>query len=383
MKAILSIIKKEFRRFFGDTRMMLTTILLPGILLYVVYSALGMVFNNIAADSAASTPTAYVVNMPSKLSDAISEVFNVRLDDISADEAKAMVAEGEADIFVVFPENFDDLTVSENAPEVSVYYNSANTSSASAYSVIVAILDGYEQQLANVFNINSGGDRYDLADGASVSATVLSIVVPMVLTMLLLSGCVAVVLESIAGEKERGTIATLLVTPVKRSYLAIGKILSLSVIAVLSGISSFIGLVLSLPNLLGGMDVGFSLAAYGPLDYLGLFLVVLSTVLVFVSLLAIISAYAKSTKEANGLIAPVMILAVVCSVVSMVVSAPPFGLFFVPVLNSVLCISSVMAGTFGVAAFVATMCVNIACAAVLAVILGVMFNSEKIMFNRV
>ena len=40
----------------------------------------------------------------------------------------------------------------------------------------------------------------------------------------------AVAPESIVGEKERGTIATLLVTPMKRSELAVGKVLSLSVI---------------------------------------------------------------------------------------------------------------------------------------------------------
>ena len=36
--------------------------------------------------------------------------------------------------------------------------------------------------------------------------------------------------ESIAGEKDRGTIATLLVTPLKRTHLAIGKIISLAII---------------------------------------------------------------------------------------------------------------------------------------------------------
>ena len=380
MKAVITIIKKEFRRFFGDPRLLLTTIFLPGLVLFAVYSALGAVFNNLLVDD--SVPVAYVRNMPQSLSSAINSAFEVKELSGSDDEAKDMVREGDVDIFVVFPEDFDSLTVSQNAPEVSVYYNSAKTSSAAAYSAVVALLDTYEQSIANVFNINSGGDGYDLADGGDVSSTVLSMVVPMALIMLLLSGCVAVVLESIAGEKERGTIATLLVTPDKRGYLAVGKIHSLSVIAVPSGRSSFFGLILSLPNLMGGMDVGFTLASYGPLDYIGLFLVVISTVLVLVSLLAIVSAYAKSTKEANGLIAPVMVLAVICSVVSMAVTTPPIGLFFIPVLNSALCISSVMAGTFAVAPFVITMCVNIVCAVLLSLALGMMFNSEKLMFNR-
>ena len=380
MKAVLTIIKKEFMRFFGDRRLLLTTLLLPGIVLYAVYSALGAVFANVMQDS--SVPVAYVRNMPERLGEAIDEIFDLRDTDLTDEEIKSQLVEGDADIFIIFPENFDDLTVGSDVPDVSIYYNSAQTSSSLAYSSVVALLDAYEQSIANVFNINSGSDRYDLADSSDVSANILSMIVPMVLIMLLLSGCVAVVLESIAGEKERGTIATLLVTPIKRSYFAIGKILSLSVIAVLSGISSFLGLILSLPNLMGGMEVDFSLAAYGVLDYFGLFLVVMSTVLVLVSLLAIVSAYAKSVKEANGLIAPVMIIAVICSLVSMFVASPPMGLYFIPVLNSALCISTLMAGTFGIVPFLITMGINIVCAALLAVLLGAMFNSEKIMFNR-
>ena len=380
MKAIFAIIKKEFSRFFLDRRMVLTTLLLPGLLIYVVYTAIGSITSAIA--EVPSTPAVYVQNMPESLSDAIGGMFEVRQQSVSDEEAKEQIRQGDIDLLVIFPENFDELgATSGEVPSVSIYYYSAETASSSAYSMMVALLDGYEQQISNVFDINSGGDVYDLADSSSVSMYILSMIVPMVLIMLMLSGCVSVVLESIAGEKERGTIATLLVTPMKRSSLAVGKILSLSVIAMLSGISSFVGLILSMPNMMGGTGVDFSLAAYGALDYIGLLLVVISTVLVFVALLSIISAYARSTKEANGLIAPVMILIMVCSLCSMFLTSPSIGFFFIPVLNSALCISSLMAGTFAVAPFVITMCVNLVFAALLSVILTFMFNSEKVMFN--
>lgn len=381
MKAVFAIIKKEFARFFRDKRMVLSTLLMPGLLLYAVYTAIGAITQSVAGQ--VPTPVVYVQNMPLSLEQTLENTFEVREQTVSDEEAKAQIVSGEVDLLVIFPENFDNLTVSSSVPNVSIYYYSAETASSTAYSMIVGILDMYEQQIANVFDINAAeGEQYDLADSRSVSAYVLSMIVPMVLIMLMLSGCVAVVLESIAGEKERGTIATLLVTPVKRSHLAVGKILSLSAIAVLSGLSSFIGLILSLPNLMKGSGADFSLVAYGASDYLCLFAVVISTVLIFVALLAIVSAYAKSTKEANGLIAPIMILAIVCSIVSMFVGTPSVGLYFVPVLNSALCISALMAGAFAVLPFVITMCVNLVCAALLSVLLGVMFNSEKIMFNR-
>ena len=60
-----------------------------------------------------------------------------------------------------------------------------------------------------------------------MSAQMITMMLPYLLLIFLFTGCVAITSESIAGEKERGTINTLLVTPTKRSYLAIGKIIAL------------------------------------------------------------------------------------------------------------------------------------------------------------
>ncbi len=384
MSIILTIIKKEFRRFFGDTRLFLMTILLPGFLIYAVYSIIGNVTTSIVS-SELQTPQICVVNMPASMTNLIAPPAFELVEDIADEqEAKDRVAEGSLDLYVVFPENFDGLVSDgdpSTVPKVRIFYNSTETQSATAYSAVTALLSAYEESLSNLFDVNKGGETFDLADGKSVAQQVVSSIVPMVLIMLMFSGCVSVVLESIAGEKERGTIATLLVTPIKRTHLAAGKIMALSVISMLSGISSFVGLMLSLPNLLSGVE-GLTLALYSFTDYLLIFLVVISTVLVLVSLLAVISAYSKTVKEANSLMVPVMILVMICALVSMFVPSASIGLFFVPVLNSSMCISSVLSGTMSAAAFGITVAVNIVAAALLSVLLAFMFNSEKIMFNR-
>lgn len=384
MSTILTIIKKEFRRFFGDTRLFLMTILLPGFLIYAVYSVIGNVTASIVS-SELQTPQICVVNMPASMTNLIAPPAFELVEDIADEhEAKDRVAEGSLDLYVVFPENFDGLVSDgdpSTVPNVRIFYNSTETQSATAYSAVTALLSAYEESLSNLFDVNKGGETFDLADGKSVAQQVVSSIVPMVLIMLMFSGCVSVVLESIAGEKERGTIATLLVTPIKRTHLAAGKIMALSVISMLSGISSFVGLMLSLPNLLSGVE-GLTLALYSFTDYLLIFLVVISTVLVLVSLLAVISAYSKTVKEANSLMVPVMILVMICALVSMFIPSASIGLFFVPVLNSSMCISSVLSGTMSAAAFGITVAVNIVAAALLSVLLAFMFNSEKIMFNR-
>ena len=115
------------------------------------------------------------------------------------------------------------------------------------------VFDDYESSLANKFDINAEeGVKYDVATEKDTSAQLFSMLLPMLLMSFLFSGCMAVAPESIVGEKERGTIATLLVTPMKRSELAVGKVLSLSVIGLLGGVSCFIGTMLALPNLMGG-----------------------------------------------------------------------------------------------------------------------------------
>lgn len=390
MSVIFTIIKKEFARFFKDIRLLLTALLLPGIMIFAVYSLIGTIMSDIAEKEAAKQASVYVVNMPESQS-AFNSVFDVR-DDYTVSEAFDAVKSGSLDLFVSFPENFDELVASYEvssgtpAPNVEIYYNSAETVSVMAFQNVSSILSQYEGTLANKFDINrpaADGSAFDLADSASATRTVMSMVVPMVLLMLLFSGCMAVAPESIAGEKERGTIATLLVTPVKRSSVAIGKIAALSVIALLSGLSSATGMLLSLPRLAGGSGMNISLSIFGFGEIMAVLAVILSSVLIMVTLISIISAYAKSVKEANGLVVPIMILVMICGIASMFTGgASSIGFSFIPLFNSALAISSIISGTLSAAAVAVTVCVNIAVSALLVFILTLMFNSERIMFNK-
>ncbi|MDE6791310.1 MAG: ABC transporter permease subunit [Clostridia bacterium] len=389
MKTILTIIKKEFARFFKDTRLMLTTLILPGLLIFAMYSLMGTIMENVEKDAAEEKCTVYVVGLPESQSPAFNAMFDLK-ENYTPESAMAAVKNGGLDLFISFPQNFDELIAqyspasNEAAPNVEIYFNSVETKSFAAYNLAAGILTSYEDSIANKFDINRplADGNFDLADAQSTAKTILKMVVPMVLLMLLFSGCMAVAPESIAGEKERGTIATLLVTPVKRSSIAIGKIAALSVIALLSGLSSAIGMLASLPKLTG-MAGGISLSMYGFGSYAAILAIVLSTVLILVTLISIVSAFAKSVKEATGLVVPLMIITMLCGLFSMFVTGTPsIGLFFIPVFNSALAISSVLSGALSGAAIAITVCMNIAFAALLVFFLTLMFKSEKIMFKR-
>lgn len=188
--------------------------------------------------------------------------------------------------------------------------------------------------------------------------------------------------ESIAGEKERGTIASLLITPLKRSHLALGKICALSVIALLAGASSTLGTLLSLPKLMQ-LD-GELTVPYGPTHYLALTVVILSTVLLIVAVTSVISAFAKSTKEAQTYITPLMIVVTLIGITAMFGSGPQqfLPLYFVPFYNTVQAMTGIFSFQIEWAKLTLTVASNLVYTGAGVFLLTRMFNSETVMFQK-
>jgi len=206
----------------------------------------------------------------------------------------------------------------------------------------------------------------------------------MLLMMLMFSCCMSVAPDAIAGEKERGTIATLLVTPMPRWHLAMGKIISVSLVALLGGLCSFLGVVLSLPKLMGNTEM-IDAAVYGVPEYACILGVILSTVLLFVAVISVISALAKSVKEASGMVTPLMFVILFISIGGMLsggVSDVQTWMYLIPVFNSSQCISGIFSMAYEPISVVLTMVSNLACTGVCVFALAKVFGSEKIMFNK-
>ena len=375
---VITIIKKEFSRFFKDKRMIIT-VLLPGILIYVLYSLMGTMFQNEGKIDKDFKPSAYVINMPAdELGQALSSVLEIYDGQIDGQTAKQMVEEGALDLAVIFSENFD-ISDESRQNTIEVYYNSTNDNSAVGYQIVSAVLKAFEQPK---FIVNPVGGNYDLATEKDFAASFLSTLVPMLMFALLASACVAVAPESIAGEKERGTMATMLITPVNRWEIALGKIISLSCFALLSGISSFLGVILSLPKLMGGLVSSDTVSFYSAGDYFMLFGIIISVVLVIISIFSVLSALSKSVKEAGAIISPCMIVIILLGLASMFVTSPALGWYFIPLLGSGLAISGVMAMTASPLGVVFSILSNLVLAAAIIVLLAFMFKSERIMFKK-
>lgn len=389
----LTIIKKECARFFGDRTMLMTTVIMPGLMIYLIYSFMG---NNFMKSKDEGTATVYVENMPESVRPVLEALpLELVTDNLNEDELREeLTLKDSKFVFLIFPEGFDSLTAQydptcghQMAPNVQLLYNSASESSQQAYSMVSKALDTYESTICNRFDINNSEDGsavYDLASNEDVVGNFFSELIPMLLLLMAFSGCMSLAPPSIAGEKERGTIATLLVTPLKRRELALGKVLSLSFFAMLSGLSSFLGMMFSLPKLIHTDELGLDANIYQVSDYVVLLLLIFSTVLVLVSITSIISAKAKSVKAASAVMVPLMLVVMLVGMIPMMsgTKVDSLAYYLIPIYNSVISMSQVFAHEAQLLSIIITIAAN-ACYTVLGIwLLTRMFNSEKVMFSK-
>ena len=390
---VITIMKKEFARFFGDKRMVFTSVLLPGIIIYAMYSFMGQGMSE-QFDTSDKTYNVSIANLPASM-EMITDIDKMNVTDIKdadVEEAKEDLTNETTDLVIVFPENFDEKMIpydaskaTEAAPNIEVYLNSASTTSSAAYSMFESVADQVESSMANKFDVNAGDKEYDVATDEDQMAQFFAMLMPMLIMMFLFSGCLGIAAESIAGEKERGTIATLLVTPMKRNQLALGKMLSLSVMGILSGLSSFVGIMLSLPKMVQGMGEDASISnVYQPSDYVLLLFVILTATLLMVGLISIISALAKTIKEASTAVMPLMIIVMVLAISTMMGKGTPteFYWYLIPLYNNVQCLSGIFSMDFNIVNIVITVVSDVIYAGVLVGVLSKLFNSERIMYTQ-
>ena len=395
--AWFSVFKKEMARFFGDKRLFFSTVILPGLMIYLVYSVMGTAMDSML-DMEETVYKLAVANMPSAYEELLTE-DSFEIEKFSADDLddyKTKLSDKEIDLCVIFPENFENSVAlfnpndtSREIPNIELYYNSTSVPSTTAYDLFEGTFNAVETQMSNVFDINYAEtaedfEKYDVATEAESTGTLFASVLPVLLIVFMFSACMSLAPESIAGEKERGTIATLLITPIPRNQIVIGKICSLACTALLSGLSSFIGTFLSLPALLGSMSEEMSAQYYTVADYIWLVLLILSTVLLFVTAISILSALAKTVKEASTLVMPLMIIVMVVSFASMYATSAKEEMFWylIPVYNTVQGMIGIFSFTGAPVNFIVAALSNVVFSLLGVFVLAKMFNNEDIIFGK-
>ena len=231
-------------------------------------------------------------------------------------------------------------------------------------------------------------EKQNVAPPEKVGAGVFGGLIPYLVILLCLTGAMYPAMDLTAGEKERGTMETILTSPVSRTHLVLGKFLTVLTASLSTAALSVASMGLSFrysKNLLG--DVPPEVAAQlhmrlGPGAVAALFVMVLPIAVLFSAALLAISLFAKSYKEAQSYISPLMIVVILPAVASLLPGIDlNTRLALIPILNTSLVSKEIVTGTYHwgyIALIFASSCVYAALALYTAVKL---FQREDVLFR--
>jgi sodium transport system permease protein len=193
------------------------------------------------------------------------------------------------------------------------------------------------------------GSQVDVASKEDTSGFVLGMILPYIVIIMASVGGMTTAFDTCAGEKERGTMETLLVSPASRHEIVLGKLWTISTVSIAAAFFAVCGIVLAFQGVVlvaaeFAPDLGVSVS-YTAVAAMLVFVVPLS--LMTSSLLLVVSAFARNQKEAQAYVFPFMILVMLPALLSNFISQDPsFGFSLVPILNTALVMKKVLVGTF-------------------------------------
>lgn len=300
------VFRKEWKDALRDRRTLLALLMssvLMGPLMLVLVSSLA---SDLEAKSSSRVVTMTHIEQAPRLKNYFErQGFNVEQ---APADFELRLKKGALDQAVVdVPEGFEKQWLEGEKPTITVYSHSSNRASEINGSLVMKTLRGFNQETGMLSLVLDGGnlgvmqsfdvDDVDLADSAA-RAMQLTSLVPTFVLMAVVYGVLTSGMDSTAGERERGSLEPLLMTPVQRGTLVMGKWLAVSAlglsIAVLSCLSFFPAQAMLRSESLQAMF------HYGPHEALWFILILAPMALVAGALVMAVSVRAKTVKEAQA-----------------------------------------------------------------------------------
>lgn len=401
MNGTKQIFCKEMARIFRDRKMVFAVFLLPVLIMVVLLSVINNLQGKMHDDIEEHQAVIWIQNEPESFRAFLKESgisCSVRTAEGSdEDQVKNEILNGKADLYLVFPAEFDRVISGyqegDEIPDIHTYYNPSENYSSQAYQTIsTGLLESYRQSLlaarvgtqdaVTVFTVNKDNDGVRIQDQEKASGQALGMMLPYFITLLLFAGAMGIGTDMIAGEKERGTMASLLVAPVKRSSIVLGKVFALMTV---SGISSLIyvaGMVICMPFMMdsmSGLEDALNLKL-DPVQILMLGCLLIAIAFLYAAVVALISVFAKTTKEASTYIMPVYMVVLVIGLLTMFRTGDgnPYD-YYIPFYNSAVALQSILSHELSVFHFAVTLAETLVLGGILTVLIARAFNNEKVM----
>lgn len=398
------ILSKELKRVFGDKKMVFSLFILPIILIAGIYGMMFFLVDKQKSSINEHVSEVFVQNMPDNFSELMSKHTECNINVIPAGESvepyKDGLLDGTYDLVVVFPENFYENFKNADAgsalPDIKTFYNPSEDNSNEARTRFTGTyLEEYKQILLNerfgsldyamVFSVDADNPDMIVQDKDKATGKILGSIIPYLITILIFAGAMGLGVDTIAGEKERGTIANLLISPIKRVDIIMGKIVSLAIVSVLSAgvyVISFIGsaVVLSKKSGMGEMFSRLSLN-FTSVQIVQFVVLLLGLVLLYVGIIGFVSLMAKNIKEAQSFIMPVYIIVMFAGMITMYSGDVTSGSYMIPVYNTSAAFKGIFERTITMNQYLTSTIITYAFAGVMVWLMARAMNSEKIMLN--
>jgi sodium transport system permease protein len=306
MKKIFVIFQKEMLDNLRDTRSWMTGFfwaLFGPLLIGGMILMLGNTFRE-SVEEPLSLPVSGAEHAPNLIQ--FLEQQDVIIQPAPADPQAAVIA-GDINVALIIPESYgEDFSAGETASVQLVFDSTRQSASVDinraedairSYSSYIGILRlslrGVSPEVIRVIQI----EEVDTATPQSQALIFLSML-PYFIIFAIFNGASPVITDATAGERERGSLEPLLINPLPRGWVVIGKLLSaipFAIITLLITLGGFAAVFQILPmEELLGVQIGFDLGAL-----VSIFLVCLPIVFIACAIQTLIASYVKTTKEAG------------------------------------------------------------------------------------
>lgn len=374
MSAAGHIFKKEIREMMRDKRVLSSAVIGP-IFLIVLFLMLFGFLQSVLTKPKSQTLHVVRTGQGEALAEAMEKANEFKIEYVESLAAgEKMVQDGRAKAVFYAP---DEIVLDMNKGQpghVKVLFDPDQATapiivgkldsfiSKASKNRVAAILEaqGINKEMAEPIILDKALVQKEKAMAGSMIVGLL----PYLIVIWAFYGGFSIVTDLGAGEKEKNTLETLLISPVKRSQIALGKFLALAMVCLASSMTSLLGVLvvgsLNIPLTKGLFPEGVHLTILSVASIMG---AIVPLVAFFAGILLAISAYARNSREAQTYLTMVSFIVLMPAVFSQFIGFTDFAkaqwVNFVPILNSAGVIREAMLGKFEPAALGITMAVSL------------------------
>jgi sodium transport system permease protein len=396
---IKTIYLKEMTECLRDRRTLISMIVVPVLLIPVLMIGMGSLTVKLMKQVEAEKAKVMIIGAE-RDQELVAQITSIERFQIVPfhPEYKTQIVDKQIRAAVEIPEKFSERILNGSQPEVPVYYYEGEIKSQSALRNIEQALTKYRKQLVRkqleASNLSEKAlepfitKQTNVAPQEQVSGQRFGGLIPYMIILMCLTGAMYPAIDLTAGEKERGTIETILVSPASRMDIVLGKFFTVLTAAGATAVLSLSSLAFCLTI---GMNyiiksagakeamVGFQVT---PVAMLLVLLLMIPVAVLFSSALLAIALMARSFKEAQSYVSPLMILVILPAVASMLPGMElDLGLSFIPVLSSSLVIKEILTNVYHWNFIGVTFLVSSVYAGIALLVAFQMFNRESVLFR--